>query len=120
VSGVVAKADEEGIPTVEAVDDVDNTRCHLAGEIGKVGGESIDDQETEEGLGDGLTQSPEFGRQAAYSGALLDDRFVGEHVRLKEANKDGYQASTRSGLVGVHKVLEHGDALVVIGPRSTL
>jgi hypothetical protein len=109
---IVTKEAEEGVPAVEAVDNVDDASGYLSREIRELGGETVNHQQTEERLCDGLAQAAKLCGKTMDTRAVLHSGFSWKHVGLGESGEYGHHSSTGCGLVSVHQILEHGYALV--------
>jgi hypothetical protein len=120
MGGIVMEAAEEYTPAVKAADHIHDAGGYLVREIQEPWGGPMNHQQAEEGLRDGLTKAAKFCGKAMDKIAVLHNRFSREHVSLEESSEYGHQSSTGRGLVTVHQILEHGDALVGEGDGNTL
>jgi hypothetical protein len=117
---IVAKATYECISAIETMDNINNARGHLTGEVRKLGSQAVDHKEDQQGLWDGLAEAPQIRGVAADLGAVLDDSFSGQHTSLKKPSEDQYQASAGRGMMHRDQVVQHEDTLICKRGGATL
>jgi hypothetical protein len=87
VHRIVAEATYERIPAIEPMTNVDDASSDLTSEGGKLGGQTVDNDQAQEWFRDRMVEAAQLCGQTTDLGAVLDEGFSGQHAGLEKPSE---------------------------------